>query len=84
MNANQKSIDAIRKLRESWGISRKAVANATGISYSMYNAIERGERAVGMKTGTRLADFYGVTLDSIMGRTDIQSLNPDDPCVPAP
>lgn len=65
------SRENLKTLRIGKGYTRKKVSELTGISYSMYNAIERGNRQIGMATALRLADLYGVSLDYIAGRTNI-------------
>lgn len=60
--------DTLKKLRESKGFTKKQVANGVGISDRAYIAYEYGERDVSTETLAKLADFYGVTTDYLLGR----------------
>jgi transcriptional regulator with XRE-family HTH domain len=40
---------------------------------SLYSKYERGERALPLDFAVNLADYYGITLDALVGRTDIPS-----------
>ncbi len=46
---------AIQTLRESAGLSRKELANLSGISYSFLSQIERGHRKPSAETGAAIA-----------------------------
>ena len=60
----------LRKLRKEKGLSQIAVQMQTGIS-----KYENGERVPPTETLMQLADFYGVSMDYIMGRTDRKEIN---------
>lgn len=76
--------ERLKDLRTSMGISTKALADATGISVGSLNTWENDDATAG-KTSTdgiklenliKLADFYGVSLDYLAGRTDVKSPSP--------
>lgn len=48
---------------------------ATGIEQALLSKFERGERVPPTDTLITLADFYGVSLDYIVGRTDNPEIN---------
>ena len=48
----------------------KEAAACLGIQVHSYQAYESGEREPGVKNLIALADFYDVSLDYLMGRTD--------------
>ncbi len=48
----------------------KEAAACLGIQVRSYQAYESGEREPGVKNLIALADFYDVSLDYLMGRTD--------------
>lgn len=48
---------------------------ATGIEQALLSKFERGERVPPTDTLITLADFYGVSLDYIVGRTDNPKIN---------
>jgi transcriptional regulator with XRE-family HTH domain len=57
------------KIRESKNLSKRTVSEQTGIPYTTYIKYESGERKdVSMDALCKLADFYGVTTDYLLGR----------------
>lgn len=60
--------DSLRNIRNARGISIKKLTDDTGIAYSTYTKYERGERELGVPVLIKLADYYGVTTDEILGR----------------
>lgn len=65
----------LRKLRKEKGLSRIAVQMQTGIEQALISKYENGERVPPTETLMQLADFYGVSMDYIMGRTDRKEIN---------
>ena len=63
----------LRKLRKEKGLSQIAVQ--TGIEQALISKYENGERVPPTETLMQLADFYGVSMDYIMGRTDRKEIN---------
>lgn len=56
-------------IRESKGYSKRTVSEMTGIPYTTYIKYESGERKdVSMQALCKLADFYGITTDYLLGR----------------
>ncbi len=56
-------------IRESKGYSKRTVSEMTGIPYTTYIKYESGERKdVSMQALCKLADFYGVSADYLLGR----------------
>lgn len=56
-------------IRESKGYSKRTVSEMTGIPYTTYIKYESGERKdVSMDALVKIADFYGVTTDYLLGR----------------
>ena len=60
----------LRKLRKERKLSQIAVQMQTGIEQALISKYENGERVPPTETLMLLADFYGVSMDYIMGRTD--------------
>lgn len=60
----------IRDLREDADLTQKQVAQVLLCDQSLYSKYERGERALPLELAVRLADFYGVSLDYLVGRSD--------------
>lgn len=65
----------LRKLRKEKGLSQIAVQMQTGIEQALISKYENGERVPPTETLMQLADFYGVSMDYIMGRTDRKETN---------
>lgn len=65
----------LRKLRENKKMTQIAVQMATGIEQALLSKFETGERVPPTETLIRLADFYNVSLDYIMCRTENPKIN---------
>lgn len=60
----------LRDLREDKDLRQEDVAKILGISQTVYSRYERGYQTIPVIHLLRLADFYGVTTDYILGRTN--------------
>lgn len=60
----------IRDLREDADLTQKRIAELLMCDQSLYSKYERGERALPLELAVQLADFYRVSLDYLVGRTD--------------
>lgn len=60
----------IRKLREENDLSREQLAKSLNLSYWAIAKYEAGERTPDSKTLQCLADFFQVSVDYLLGRTD--------------
>lgn len=58
------------ELRTKNGLSQGAVAKEIDVAIRAYQYYEYGEREPQLSTLVRMADFYGVSLDYLAGRTD--------------
>ena len=65
----------LKQLRKSKGITQIALQMATGIEQALLSKYENGERIPPTETLIRLADFYNVSMDYIMCRTDNPNIN---------
>lgn len=59
--------DNLKALRESKGLTKRQVAQGVGINERAYIAYEYGERDVSTDTLCKLAKFYSVTTDYLLG-----------------
>ena len=59
-----------RALREDRDLTQKEVAAYLHCDQSLYSKYERGERLLPLDRAVQLADYYGVTLDYLTGRTN--------------
>ena len=60
----------LKELRAEKGATQKEVADCICCSPLVYSRYERGEREPDIDTLCRLADFFGVTVDYIVCRTN--------------
>lgn len=58
----------LKKIREERKLTKKEVCESTGISERAYLTYEFGEREPKISVIGKLADFYGVTTDYLLGR----------------
>ncbi len=56
-------------LRKEKGMSQKVAAQQLGVSQSLLSHYEKGIRECGLLFLVRAADFYGVTVDYLLGRS---------------
>lgn len=56
-------------LRKNKGLTQTQVADAVELGRQAYAYYEKGERAPSPETLCKLADFFGVTVDELLGRT---------------
>lgn len=60
----------IRDLREDHDKTQKEIADILHMQLTVYQRYERGEREMPLWAAIQLADYYRVTLDYLVGRTD--------------
>ncbi len=66
----------LTSLRKERKLLQADVANKVGIARATYGAYEQGSRQPDFDTLEKLADFFGVSLDYLLGRTNISALTP--------
>lgn len=65
----------IRDLREDRDLTQQEIAKILHCDQSLYSKYERGERPIPVELLLQLADFYGVSVDYLLGRTDNPGVN---------
>lgn len=65
----------LKKLRLERGLTQIALQMKTGIDQALISKYEKGERIPPTDTLMLLADFFGVSMDYIMCRTDKTDVN---------
>lgn len=60
----------IRDLREDRDLTQKQIAEYLLCDQSLYSKYERGERPLPLDYAVRLAKFYQVSMDYLLGLTD--------------
>lgn len=63
-------MNKINELRKSKGLSQTALANELGISQSTLSYWERGDYEPDNDSLIKIADFFNVSTDYLLGRTD--------------
>ena len=62
--------ERLRELRTDKKIMAKTMADNLGISYRNYQRYERGEMDTPSSKLISIADYFGVSTDYLLGRTD--------------
>lgn len=65
----------IRDLREDNDYTQKQISAMLSCDQSLYSKYERGEREIPLSLIIKLADFYNVSLDYLVGRKNSPSIN---------
>lgn len=60
----------LRDLREDKDLRQEDIAEILGISQTVYSRYERGFQTIPVTHLLRLADFYNVSTDFMLGRTN--------------
>ena len=66
-------LERIRELREDSDLSQKQLADYLQIHQTTYSSYELGKLGVTAEVLIKLADFYSVSADYILGLTDIRT-----------
>ena len=66
----------IKELREDRDLVQKTVAADLLCDQSLYSKYERGERPLPLELADHLADYFGTSVDYLLGRTDEQAPYP--------
>ena len=66
----------IRDLREDRDLTQKQLAEFLLCDQSLYSKYERGERPLPLELADKLADYYGVSVDYLLGRTNVKKPYP--------
>ncbi len=65
----------LRDLREDADLNQTQIAELLFTSQTIYSRYERGARTIPVEHLLILADFYQVSTDYILGRTNVKSVN---------
>jgi len=64
--------ERMRDMREDNDLTQKKIAEYLMCGQSLYSKYERGEREIPLSLLIKLADYYDVSLDYLVGRTDVK------------
>ena len=68
----------IRSLREDRDLTQKDVANYLHCSQRVYSDYECGNVSISVESLIKLADFYNVSLDYLVGRSNLKTIIKDN------
>lgn len=60
----------IKELRENRNLEQETVAAELGCTQKIYSRYENGKAKMSYQTLDRLADYFGTSVDYLLGRTD--------------
>lgn len=66
----------IRELREDHDLTQKYMAFLLDVNQKTYSRYETGEHSIPLSSLCRIADFYKVSVDYLLERTDIKKPYP--------
>lgn len=70
-------IERLKKLRKEGKLTQKDIATFLNISQPAYQQFESGKKKMNLETMEKLADFFNVSTDYLLGKTDIPDLDLD-------
>ncbi len=65
----------IRDLREDKDMKQAEIAEKLFLAREVYRRYETGAREIPLNIAILIADFYGVSLDYLAGRTNVKTVN---------
>ena len=69
-------VQRLRQCRKEKGLKQQELADELGIIYRTYRRYEAGETEPDISTAVKLADFFGVSLDYLSGRSETRERMP--------
>ena len=68
-------IKRMRDLREDSDKTQQQIAEVLGTSQTMYARYERGANEMPIRHLVKLCNYYGVSADYLLGRSDVKNQN---------
>ena len=65
----------LKELRENRRVYQREIADHLGLSFRGYQNYETGQSEPKIATLIAIADYYQVSIDNLVGRTDVPDLN---------
>ncbi|SHD76244.1 helix-turn-helix domain-containing protein [Schnuerera ultunensis] len=75
MFSNKIFAERIRLLRKQRNIKQSELGEMVGLTYTAISDIERGRRTTTIEKLVALADYFEVSIDYLVGRTDNPEIN---------
>ncbi|MGU3355424.1 helix-turn-helix domain-containing protein [Bacillus wiedmannii] len=70
--------EKIKELRKNSKITQEQLGNAIGVSKMAISYFEKGKKAPGRETLEKIADYFNVTTDYLLGRSEDPELNEEE------
>lgn len=70
--------EKIKELRKNKKISQEQLGNAVGVSKMAISYFEKGKKAPSRETLEKIADYFDVTTDYLLGRSEDPELNEEE------
>lgn len=67
--------ERLRELRKEKGLTQAQTAKELSIAYRNYQRLEADGNTPNFLNLVQIADFFGVSMDYLAGRTDIRKIN---------
>ncbi|MDR2558547.1 MAG: helix-turn-helix domain-containing protein [Oscillospiraceae bacterium] len=67
--------ERVRNLRYEKKLKQEDIVIVLGVTKTWLSDIERGRRTTTLEKAVELADYFGVSLDYLVGRTDNPEIN---------
>lgn len=68
-------IERLKKLRKEEKLTQKDIATFLNISQPAYQQFESGKKKMNLETMEKLADYFNVSTDYLLGKTDFPELD---------
>ncbi|WP_368664498.1 helix-turn-helix domain-containing protein [Streptococcus gallolyticus] len=65
----------LKELRKETGLTQKEIANQIHVGQNSYSNWENGNRKPTAEITSKLAEFFNVSIDYLLGKTDIKERN---------
>ena len=70
--------EKIKELRKNSKITQEQLGNAIGVSKMAISYFEKGKKSPGRESLEKIADYFDVTTDYLLGRSEDPELNEED------
>lgn len=67
--------ERIRELRKEMGYTTVEISTRLGIEQSYYSKLELGRQKISLSNLLKIANFYNVSIDYLVNRTDKRDIN---------
>lgn len=72
-------MNRLKFLREEKGIFQKDIANYLNCSIAIISMYEKGQRVMDVNIAQKLSEYFNVSIDYLLGKTDIRNPEKKEP-----